>query len=137
MSDIGAVDEMAPSQSAWVTVRLRLGDGLIHDHVHVLRIAWDSSPLRLVRRRRPVLMTALRCLWRRVRGVAGVRLPALLRLSLPDQIGKLFFTVNRRAEAAPESWREVPGQSVTIPDDAQAFIHAHAGLRPKSCRRHR
>src|SRR5262249_41350851 len=65
-------------------VRLRLGDGLIHDHVHVLRIAGHSSPLRLVHGHHAVLMTTFRCLWRRCRRMASVRLPALLRLWPPD-----------------------------------------------------
>src|SRR5262249_62079081 len=102
--------------------RLRLGDGLVHYHCHVLRIAGDSSPVRLVRGRRPMLMTALRCLRRRRRRLACVWLPTL-RLSLTHQVGELLFTINRRAEAAPEAWREVSRQSVTISDNAHALHH--------------
>src|SRR5215813_8703540 len=48
-------------------IRLRLGDGLIHDHVHILPIPGHSSPVRLVHAHHAVLMTALRCLWREAR----------------------------------------------------------------------
>src|SRR4029453_5848806 len=58
------------------SICFRLGDGLVHDHVHILRIAWDSSSLRLVHGHHAVLMTAL--LWRGWR-VAGGRLGVLRR----------------------------------------------------------
>src|SRR5262249_48990515 len=85
---------------------------------------------------RPMLMTALRCLRRRRRRLACVWLPTL-RLSLTHQVGELLFTINRRAEAAPEAWREVSRQSVTISDNAHALHHPLAGLRPISRHRHR
>src|SRR5215813_11799914 len=114
-------------------IRLRLGDGLVHHHCHVLRIAGDSSSLRFVHRHRAVLVTAL---WRRGWRVAGVRLGALRRLLLPNHVGELPFAVDRRAEAAPETRREVSGQRVTIPDDTHALLHSLAGLRAKSRCRH-
>src|SRR5215510_16452908 len=82
-------------------------------------------------------MTALRCLRRGERWMANIWLTTLLRLLLSRYVGELLFTVNRRTQAAPEARREVSGQSVTISDNAKAFLHAFAGLRPVPGYRHR